>query len=121
MTGLNKNLLFSVCSIVIICIGTVFICILEFSATRDLLPAILKEKSSDLYNPSSFKSYRDKQDTSFLGEVRIGTDKTFTFVYKNPSVENARSAVAFFYLDQQNVSFSSYDNIEIGITNWNWN
>lgn len=112
---MNNNLLLFVCSVIIVFTGGTFIYTLESSSTRDVLPTILEVKSNDLYSLSSFKSYANYQDTCSFGTIKINTDTTFTLVYENPAKQNERSVIAFFNLENQNISFSSYDKIEIGI------
>jgi len=92
---------------------------LKSSSTRDLLPTILEEKGNNPRNILSFNEDENYPDSSSYGTIRINPDTTFTIFCRKSQGKKTRLPLAFFNLDKQNLSFSSYDEIEIGITTKN--
>jgi AraC-like DNA-binding protein len=107
--------MFLASSVTLFLIGIVVAFWFHSNATRDILPTIIsvRDHQDSLRTPDTFAE--DFGDNASRGKLTYNGDSSFTFAYSKSRRTGHSFSGVFFPLENVDIDFSKYDEVEVGI------
>jgi AraC-like DNA-binding protein len=111
----NKKTLFGVASLFAVVTGTLFLFFQASKSRLDILPIVIEIRNHEkpLATPDTFAE--DFTDNASKGNLIYNSENSFSFRYTKSLREGHAFTGCFFPLENENIDFSEYDILEVGI------